>query len=34
MRIAKELMVSERLKLAVVGPVNRDEPLDALLRFG
>jgi predicted Zn-dependent peptidase len=33
MRIAKELMVSERLKLAVVGPVNRDEPLEALLRL-
>ncbi len=33
MQIAKELMVSGRLKLAVVGPVNRDEPLDNLLRL-
>ncbi len=33
MRIAKDLMVSDRLKLAVVGPVNRDEPLEQLLWF-
>ena len=29
--IARELMVSDLLKLAVVGPVNRDEPLEDLL---
>jgi len=31
--IAGELMISEMLKLAVVGPVNRDEPLEDLLRL-
>ncbi len=32
-QIAKELMVPELLKLAVVGPVNRDEPLEELLQL-
>ncbi|MDD4923904.1 MAG: pitrilysin family protein [Dehalococcoidales bacterium] len=32
-QIAKELMLSDLLKLAVVGPVNRDEPLEGLLRL-
>jgi predicted Zn-dependent peptidase len=32
-KIAKELMISDLLKLAVVGPVNRDEPLEVLLQL-
>ncbi len=31
--IARELMLPNLLKLAVVGPVNRDEPLEGLLRL-
>jgi predicted Zn-dependent peptidase len=30
-QVAQELIVSDRLRLAVVGPVPRDEPLDELL---
>jgi predicted Zn-dependent peptidase len=33
MEVACELMVSNLLKLAVVGPVDRDEPLESLLRL-
>ncbi|MDD4874195.1 MAG: pitrilysin family protein [Dehalococcoidales bacterium] len=32
-RIASELMVSDRLRLAVVGPIDKSEPLEALLRL-
>jgi len=32
-KIAGELMVAEMLKLAVVGPVNKDEPLEGLLKL-
>jgi hypothetical protein len=32
-KLARELLVSSQLRLAVVGPVTKEEPLDELLKF-
>ena len=32
-RLAQELLVGDRLRLAVVGPVPQDEPLEELLKL-
>jgi len=31
--VAKELLVGDKLKLAIVGPVKKDEPLEELLKI-
>jgi hypothetical protein len=32
-RVARELFVTDRLRLAVVGPISPEEPLEQLLRL-